>query len=260
MNSYTELMAANPMDKLNFFEDGSPFLAHPLLTAERTNQEIDFIESELALLPGARLLDVGCGFGRHSIELARRDHDVVGIDPSAAMITAARQRAAKAAADATLSVDFRQEWGEQFLTDVSFDAAICLFTSLGQISPQGENSGLVQRTYASLRPEGQFVVEVPQRDATISQLKPSDQFEDGERYTAISRQYDPQEQTVTEIFRLMSPEEIQTYTLRYRLYDRAALLALLRQAGFLIQAAYGDYEGTPLTDEHSFMLVIGQRG
>ena len=248
------------MNKLNFFEDGSPFLAHPLLTAERTSQEIDFIESELALLPGARLLDVGCGFGRHSIELARRGYDVVGIDPAAAMITAARERAAKAAAGASLSIDFRQVWGEQFLTEVPFDATICLFTSLGQITPQGENNGLVQRAYASLRPEGRFVVEVPQRDATVDQLKPSDRFGDGERYTAVSRQYDPQKQTVTEIFRLVSPEEIQTYTLRYRLYDRAALFALLRQAGFVIRAAYGDYEGAPLTDEHPFMLVIGQRG
>jgi len=245
------------MDKLNFFKNGSPFLAHPLLTAERTNQEIDFIESELALLPGARLLDVGCGFGRHSIELARRGYDVVGIDPAAAMITAARERADKAAA---LSIEFRQEWGEQFLTEVPFDAAICLFTSLGQITTQGENSGLVQRIYASLRQEGQFVVEVPQRDATVDQLKPSDRFGDDERFTAVSRQYDPQLQTVTEIFRLLSPEEIQTYTLRYKLYDRAALIALLGQAGFVILATYGDYEGAPLTDEHPFMLMIGQRG
>ena len=244
------------MDKLNFFEDGSPFLAHPSLTAERTNQEINFIESELALPPGAHLLDVGCGFGRHSIELARRGYDVVGIDPAAAMITAARERAAKR----TLSVDFRQEWGEQFMTKVPFDAAICLFTSLGQVTPQGENSGLVQRTYASLKLKGQFVVEVPQRGATVDQLKPSDRFGEGERYTVVSRQYDPQKQTVTEIFRLVSPEESQIYTLCYRLYDRAALLALLGQAGFVIQATYGNYEGAPLTDEHPFMLVIGQRG
>jgi len=243
------------MDKLNFFEDDSPFLVHPLLTAERTNLEIDFIESELALPPGARLLDVGCGFGRHSIELARRGYAVVGIDPAVTMITAARESAAKM----TLSVDFRQERGEQFVTEDPFDAAICLFTSLGQITPQGENSGLVQRAYASIKPKGQFVVEVPQRDAAVDQLKSSDRFGDGEQYTAVSRRYDPQKQTVTEIFRLVSPEENQTFTLRYRLYSQAALFAMFEQAGFVIQAAYGDYDGTPLTDKHPLMLVIGQR-
>ena len=81
----------------NFFDAGSPFLKHPLLTAERTAQEIDFIEEYLTVSPGACILDVGCGFGRHSIELARRDFDVTGIDPSAAMIAVAQERSRETA-------------------------------------------------------------------------------------------------------------------------------------------------------------------
>ena len=53
--------------------------------------------SELALPAKARVLDVGCGFGRHSIELARRGYWVVGVDPSVAMIAAAQERVAKSA-------------------------------------------------------------------------------------------------------------------------------------------------------------------
>jgi len=63
----------------NFFEPGSPFLKHPLLTPERTAAEIDFILSVLPLEAGDRILDIGCGFGRHSHELARRGFDVLGI-------------------------------------------------------------------------------------------------------------------------------------------------------------------------------------
>ncbi len=244
------------MDKLNFFEEGSPYLAHPLLTAERTEKEIDFVESELALRPGARLLDMGCGFGRHSLELARRGYDVVGVDPSGAMIKAAQQ----AAEEATISVEFRRERGEQFTTETPFDAAICLFTSLGQISTQGENNDLVRQVRAALRPGGQFMVEVPQRDATVRQLRAFDKFGDGERYTAVSRHFDPQNHSVTEIFRLVSPEVNQTYTLRYRLYDREALLSQLTDTGFTIQSIFGNYEGEPLTDEHLFMVVVGQKG
>jgi cyclopropane fatty-acyl-phospholipid synthase-like methyltransferase len=244
------------VDKLNFFEEGSPYLAHPLLTGERTEKEIDFVESELALRPGARLLDMGCGFGRHSLELARRGYDVVGVDPSGAMIKAALQTAE----EATISVEFRRERGEQFTTETPFDAAICLFTSLGQISAQGENNDLVQQVGAALKPGGQFMVEVPQRDATVRQLKASDKFGDGERYTAVSRHFDHQNHSATEIFRLVSPEYSQTYTLRYRLYDRGTLLSLLTDAGFTVQSVFGNYEGEPLTDEHLFMLVVGQKG
>ncbi|HFQ94718.1 MAG TPA: class I SAM-dependent methyltransferase, partial [Anaerolineae bacterium] len=164
----------------NFFEEGSPFLNHPLLTAERTAVETNFLESQLRLPPGARILDVGCGFGRHSIELARRGYTVTGIDPAAAMIAAAQERAKEAA----VSVDFRQARGEEFTTAVPFDAAICLFTSLGQMGPDGDNSALVSRVYDALKPGGLFVVEVPQRDTAVTQLRPSDKFGDGERYTA----------------------------------------------------------------------------
>lgn len=43
-----------------------------------TAKEIDYIEKACELHGAARILDVGCGFGRHSIELARRQYDVVG--------------------------------------------------------------------------------------------------------------------------------------------------------------------------------------
>ncbi|VAW34300.1 hypothetical protein MNBD_CHLOROFLEXI01-407, partial [hydrothermal vent metagenome] len=86
----------------NFFTEGSPFLNHPLLTAVRTAQEVDFIEDQFKLPTGAHILDVGCGFGRHSIELARRGFAVTGIDPAAAMIAAAQKRAAETA----VSIDF----------------------------------------------------------------------------------------------------------------------------------------------------------
>ena len=104
----------------DFFSDGSPFLRHPLLTAERTRQEIDFLVDALPLSPGARVLDVGCGFGRHSVELARRRYRVLGIDPAAAMIRAARDNAHEAG----VTVDFQQVAAEGYFTAEPFDAAL----------------------------------------------------------------------------------------------------------------------------------------
>lgn len=243
------------MNKLNFFDDGSPFLSHPLLTAERTGLEIDFIESMMNLPAGARLLDVGCGFGRHSVELAKRGYDVVGIDPALAMIAAARKRAQETA----VFPQFHQARAETFVTEESFNAAICLFTTLGQISIHGENSKLLQRVHDVLLPGGWFVVEVPQRKTAVRQLKANEQFGAGKRYTAVTRQYDPASQTVTEYFQRVAPEATQNYTLRYRLYSQLELAALMQQAGFTVQAAYGNYEGAPLTAEHSMMLMVGRK-
>ena len=54
-----------------------------------TVQEVDALTAMLDLSPGARVLDVGCGPGRHSLELARRGHDVVGVDISEPFVDAA---------------------------------------------------------------------------------------------------------------------------------------------------------------------------
>lgn len=239
----------------DFFAAGSPYLNHPLLTRARTVSEVDFILSQLGLSPGARVLDVGCGPGRHSIELASRGFDVVGVDASSAMIAAARARAA----DAGVAPQFRWIRGESFVAIRPFDAAICLFTTLGQITGAGENSGLVRRAYDALRPGGHFVVEVPQRDRAVNDLRLAERFGAGERYTDVTRRYDPADKTVTEVFEVVTPVSSQTYLLRYRLYSRDELIRLFEAAEFSIQAAFGDYAGSPLSPDSAVMLLIGRR-
>jgi SAM-dependent methyltransferase len=243
------------MSKPDFFSEGSPYLSHPLLTPERTVKEVDFVLSQLDLPPGARVLDVGCGPGRHTVELARRGYDVVGVDPAPAMIAAARTRAAAAG----VSPDFRQVSGEAFVAQRPFDAALCLFTTLGQISDKGENSGLVQRVYDALRPGGYFVVETPQREWVVQNLKLAERFGEGERYTDVTRRFEPADNTVTEVFEVVSPESTRSYLLRYRLYSRAELSDLLQGAGFTLLAAYGGNEGNPLDADSAVMLLFGRK-
>jgi SAM-dependent methyltransferase len=240
----------------NFFEQGSPFLNHPLLTAERTTHEINFIEPQLNVNQGARILDVGCGFGRHSVELALRGYEVSGIDPSAALIAEARIRAAEAG----VSVDFRQQWGERFSTGQAYDAAICLFTSMGQITEQGENSGLLDTVFAALKPGGHFVIEVPQRETAVRQLKVKEKFGEGDHKTSISRDYNVKTQIVSEKFRVVNGSEEHTYLLMYKLFDRPELEALLARAGFINIAAYGDYQDTALSNEAPIMLLVARKG
>ncbi len=89
---------------------------------KNTLREVDFLLEELQVPPGARILDVGCGTGRHSIELARRRYRMTGVDLSAAMLAQARSKAEAAA----VHVDWIQANATRFSFAEPFDAAICL--------------------------------------------------------------------------------------------------------------------------------------
>ena len=67
--------------------DSEPF-------TEGTAGECDFIEEEIGRNKATRILDVGCGTGRHAIELARRGYDITGVDRSDSMLNRAREKAA----------------------------------------------------------------------------------------------------------------------------------------------------------------------
>lgn len=89
---------------------------------KHTRAEVDFLIAELGPRPGAAILDVGCGTGRHAIEIARRGFAVTALDISAGMLAEARQRAQAAG----VRVDWRQEDATRFALTSEFDAVICL--------------------------------------------------------------------------------------------------------------------------------------
>jgi len=84
--------------------------------------ECDFIESEIGCNKQTRILDIGCGTGRHSIELTKRGYTVTGIDLSESML----ERARKKAADSHVSIDFQIQDARNLPFNNEFDLAIML--------------------------------------------------------------------------------------------------------------------------------------
>jgi SAM-dependent methyltransferase len=117
-----------------------------------TTQEIDFVVEALGLNAGDRVLDVGCGPGRHAHELARRGLVVHGIDISQRFIELATQGAPSGATfervDAR-SLPFHDE----------FDAAICLCQgAFGLMTVAGENQSVLTGIARALKPGGSLAL------------------------------------------------------------------------------------------------------
>ncbi len=126
-----------------------------------TAQEVDFLVAELALRPGAAILDLGCGGGRHAIELAQRGYRVVGVDVSPTLLDHACQAAAAAGVEITLvqmnlaafdAPSFRHQHG-------TFDAALCLCESgLGVLGGYRPDLSFLQGAHDVLQTGARLVI------------------------------------------------------------------------------------------------------
>lgn len=243
------------MPEINFFQEGSPYLDHPLLTPERTKKEIDFILSQIDLPPEGRILDVGCGPGRHGIELARRGYQVVGIDPSETMIHAAQMRAKEAG----VTLDYFQEFGEDFLAQDKFDTVLCLFTTLGQINDhKQDNSQLIQSVANNLKFGGYFILEIPQLEWLIDNLKAYERFGEGSSYTEVFRSYAIENNIVTEKFKIHTNQRTHVYLLKYRVYGLHELKDMLTKSNYHTVAIHGGYTEKPLGPDDPNIVVVAQ--
>jgi len=215
----------------NFFGERSPYLGHPLLDVERTRAEVDEIATKLAEHAGTlvRVLDVGCGFGRHAVEFARRGAEVTALDPSPTMIDAAQLNAANSGLDGM--IDFRLGPGQLFVADEPYDLVLALFTTLGQMASSDDgdavHDALLAAMFNALRPGGHAVIEVPDRDRVAASLVTDETLGS----THVVRSFDEAAAVVTETFVL---DDGTQFDLLYRVFTHDEARALLHGAGFVV--------------------------
>ncbi len=106
----------------------------------------------------SRVLDLGCGTGRAAIALAQAGHQVVGVDLSPSMLEIARRKAKDAAIDLLCGNIVELS----MLCDKSFDAAICLFSTLGMIAGPDAKRQALSEAFRVLLPGGQLLLHVHQ--------------------------------------------------------------------------------------------------
>jgi SAM-dependent methyltransferase len=121
----TDAVNVPPVPEDNWFNPVAEFLGTAYLRnafTKGTEQEVEYLLGALGLEPGQRVLDVGCGPGRHSLALARRGLDVVGVDLSPDFVALARE----AAAAEGLAARFEVRDVRALTYDGEFDAVLCL--------------------------------------------------------------------------------------------------------------------------------------
>ena len=131
-------------------------------------EEARFVSERLAeagVPAKGRVLDLACGTGGHALELAALGYQVVGVDIAEGMLEEARKKASARG----LEVEFLcQDLRQLDVVEGAYDAAVCLFDSLGYLLTDAAISEALRRVNLSLKPGGAFIVEAWHEAAMLS--------------------------------------------------------------------------------------------
>lgn len=230
----------------------TPYYA--LLYQQRDEREaaefIAALVAQLKLKPGSRVLDIGCGRGRHALALHTLGFEVTGIDLSPSAIDEARLHE-------TDRLKFVRADMRTFDLPKSFDLVINLFTSFGYFDKTEDNLAVLRRVRRHLKPDGIFILDYFNAKKVSAQLVTREHREAGGVSFDISRRIEPGH-IVKEIL-VTEPEGNHTFSERVQLFEREQLTAMLAEAGLEPFGFFGDYHLSSFDVLTSPRLILAAR-
>ncbi len=226
----------------------------PNLTEERTDAEVDAIVQLLGLKEPLEILDLACGYGRHTNRFAGRGQRMTGVDIEAGFLEIAR----KGAEEMDLRVDYRQADMRNLSFDQSFDVVLLLFTSFGYFVDE-ENLAVLKNIQKALRPGGRVLVDVPNRIPFVAHLPPAFVDEVGQDVMINRGSYDEQTRRWYNRRVVIRNGVRKDKPFFVRLYDEREIQTLLREAGMDDVQIYSGWHGEAMTPDARRMIILARK-
>lgn len=227
----------------------------PYVDGDRARTEAADVLALLGLPDGSVVLDLACGQGRHAAPLRQSGLNVVGLDLSEVLLSAARQR------DAALPL-VRADMRALPLQRACVDGVVSLFNAFGFFDSDDQDQRVLSEVARVLRPGGTFVHEVHHRDALVADWEPRTThptYEDGLVVTE-ERAWDPVAGRHRVSYLLKAPDgEVRRRDHELRVYTLTELVAMHRSAGLEVQAVHGDLRGAAPTPQTPLCTVVSTR-
>jgi SAM-dependent methyltransferase len=209
----------------------------------------------LCLEPGADVLDLCCGAGRFSIELARRGSKVTGVDRTALYLAEARRRARQE----KLDVEFVRSDMRQFVRPRAFDACINMFTSFGYFEDPADDFKVCRNVLRSLRPGGRFLIQAAGKEWLARNFQPTDWREESGSFILEERKVAPGWTGLENRWVLIRKGKVREFRFFLRVYSGVELRDLLLRAGFAKADIYGGLSGEPYDHNSRWLVAVGRK-
>jgi SAM-dependent methyltransferase len=211
---------------------------------------VDLILKNIDKTKTKSVLDLACGAGRHSILLAQKGFDVVGVDLSKNLLKNAKSKAN----ELQLSIKFIEADLRTFSVNRTFDLILNLFTSFGYFNMDEENEKIFSLASRLLNDDGIFIFDYFNSEYVIKNLVPYsiDKYDDFtiEQFRSI------QGDRVVKIIKITTVEGVREFTESVRLYSLEWIKESLQINDFQIENVYGTYDGDEFSIENSPRIFI----
>src|SRR5271155_1455500 len=213
-----------------------------MFTAERAEKESAFVARVLELKAGAQVLDLCCGQGRHSVQLAKRGLQVTGLDLNPEYLELAQQAAAAEKVKLkTIAADMR----EIPFAD-KFDAIINMYSSFGYLESEADDARVLESVATALKPKGRFFLDMLNREWAVANYIQNDWHTgpDGTLYIE-RRDLDLATSRMHVHFTIVDSKGGRRESIghKIRLYSLTEISRMLAESGFDEIAAFGGFNG-----------------
>ena len=223
--------------------------------AAEAGRQLDFFEAQVQLPRGARVLDLGCGTGRHTAELARRGYVSIGLE----LIVERLREARRAVESAGAIPHFIRADMRRIPLREELDAAVSFFTSFGYFEADAENAEVLREVGRILRPGGRFLLDYLNRDQVTRHLVPHDTIERDGVTIHQERWVDLRRGRIEKRVTLERDGDRQGYVESVRMFTLSELKAMLSAADLVVDALYGDFDGQPLGPDSPRAIVLATK-
>jgi len=240
-----------------FWEDFGPVIFDDN-RIRNTPVEIDRVLARTGLESGA-VLDLCCGPGRHSLELARRGFAVTGVDITTAYLDQARTTAS--AED--LGAEFVEADIREFSRPGAFDGAISMFSSFGYFDALHDDRQVLRNAAESLRDGGVLLVETMGKETVAHNLRRRHWYSPADKPGTLFLV----ENTIIGAWErvelhwiVVRPDGSRSEArLLIRLYSALELASLMRDAGFSSVEVHGDLDGSAYGPDASLLVAVARK-
>lgn len=214
---------------------------------------INLLQRTISVSTKSRVLDIACGSGRHSLELARRGFDVTGFDLSRYLISEAKKNL-KNSKEKNLKLKFLIKDMRYFDFNNSFDIAVNIFTSFGYFENDKENFRVIENISNSLKSNGYFVFDFLNKSYVQNNLIPYSRNKIGAT-TLIQKRKIEDGFVRKEIIIKKNDDELKFYEI-LKLYSLHEFKKAFESYNLKTQHVFGDYFGNKFNSTKSQRLII----